>query len=361
MELIVENKSSPKGGYGFDAKELYRYRVWSHFSKSLVDKHDNQFEEVNVAFMPSKEGLEIEIALSFGFREENLYAIDRDDNFLSKSNWFKKYPKVNLIHSEVKDAGYIIKKKGVNLTFANLDLCGNISIPTVDAISGFVDSGVMCKQSKLAITLLNGRENSMEGMLLLKLFAKNNNDKIDRIEIISKLCLTSGNNNFIVEETNKYTTTSGKTMSWGIVVLNSSFEKPKTKQEIKLEPNCGKSSVRNTITINGKVNTIRNILKVNNIPENTFRSRITLGWTPEKAATKKVSLSSRKYAMKRKRFDHKVKYAFDGKNLTITEWASISGFSHQTLRKRMDEGLTLSEAVTKPNILTKACYKPVQQ
>ena len=114
--------------------------------------------KAKVGFLPSREGLEIPIALSLGFKEENLYAIDKSPQMMIHAPWRAKYKKINVYGSEVARAGQRMHIQGVKLDAVNLDLCGTFSRPTIDSLAGFLRSGCMKNTSLIAYTLFKGRE-----------------------------------------------------------------------------------------------------------------------------------------------------------------------------------------------------------
>jgi hypothetical protein len=64
---------APKAGYDFPAKSEYREQIWQTFVEHIPDPTQAQ-----VAFFPGPEGLEIPVALKYGFKLENLHAIEAE-------------------------------------------------------------------------------------------------------------------------------------------------------------------------------------------------------------------------------------------------------------------------------------------
>lgn len=150
----MKNKKvrAPKGGYDFEAKNEYRHKVWSCFAKHLNVK------KAVVLFLPSKEGLEIPIALKYGFKEENLIAIDDCPAVIAVSKWRKKYPKIKFYGNSLARAGERITADKIKIDAANLDLCGNISTPMIKQLKGFFSSGCLKGYTIISLTMLSGRE-----------------------------------------------------------------------------------------------------------------------------------------------------------------------------------------------------------
>lgn len=168
---------APETGYDFEAKAKYRKIIWDCFSKNVSDPGKSK-----VGFLPSQEGLEIPLAIERGFKEKNLFAIDRNRALLRHAKWRRRYPKVKTYGSELPRAGERIRADNHRLDAVNLDLCGNISIPTIRAIRGFIESDCLKSQSVVAMTLMNGRENNRELIGMMQIIADITDSPNDRIE-----------------------------------------------------------------------------------------------------------------------------------------------------------------------------------
>lgn len=148
-------KRAPMVVYNFGNKRNYRRRIWGWFNEELPRKRDAQ-----VLLLPSKQGDEIKQAVSRGFRECNIHAVDHNPAVLATAPWRQRFPLVNVYGSELPRACERIKARGIRLDALNLDLCGAISSnETGDTLEGVLKSGV-CRQpcSYLAITMLSGRD-----------------------------------------------------------------------------------------------------------------------------------------------------------------------------------------------------------
>lgn len=151
-KVMIDNVRSPKNGYDFKEKSEYRLKVWSIFAEKI------DTETAKVLFLPSKEGLEIPIALSCGFKEENLIAVDDCPAVIASSRWRKEYPKIKFYGNKLSRAAQRIRKDGIIIAAANLDLCGNISKPTINEIVDFISSGCLLGECVISLTMLCGRE-----------------------------------------------------------------------------------------------------------------------------------------------------------------------------------------------------------
>lgn len=169
----------PKNKYNFKEKEKYRQKVWSTFANFL------DVETAVVLFLPSKMGYEIPIALSYGFKEENLIAVDDCPAVIATSKWRKEYPKIKFYGNTLSRAAERIKEDGIVIDAANLDLCGNISMPMVDAIQGFVFSGCLSGEVMISLTMLSGRE-SQAINTLAELYMKSINSNLSKFSKFSK-------------------------------------------------------------------------------------------------------------------------------------------------------------------------------
>jgi hypothetical protein len=121
--------------------------------------------DANALLMPSSEGEEIEVALDKGFRAENLHVVDRNPAIVA--NLKRRYPTINTYGVTVERAGERIRDLKVQLSVANLDLCGTFD-SSATTISAFLKSGCMAPRSRIAVTGLRGREakNGITGMVL---------------------------------------------------------------------------------------------------------------------------------------------------------------------------------------------------
>lgn len=146
------NRRAPIDGYSFGNKRQYRREVWATFRRvccgSLATSH--------ALLMPSAEGEEIEVALNNGFREHNLHVVD--DNPAIVAHLKRRYPRLNTYGSRVSRASERIKKLGVKLSAANLDMCSQLSAPIESEIRAFVDNDVLVDGACVAVTILRGRE-----------------------------------------------------------------------------------------------------------------------------------------------------------------------------------------------------------
>jgi len=146
---------APKGGYNFEEKQKYRKQIWDTFAKELNP------ETAVVAFLPSKEGFEIPIALKRGFKEENLIAIDKNPALIACAGWRKEYPKVKFYGSNIIRATERILNDKINIDAVNLDLCGNLSLTMMQMVKKIVDENIKSIPNKkliVAITMFEGRE-----------------------------------------------------------------------------------------------------------------------------------------------------------------------------------------------------------
>ena len=217
---MSHDRIAPNGGYDFPNKEKYRQDVWRCFAENV-----NDVDTAKVGFLPSKEGLEIPVALSFGFREENLYAIDKNAALLATAPWRKTYPNVNIYGSELARAGERMVKDGVFLDAVNLDLCGNLSVPMVSAITGLMGSGVVCDSGIVfSITALKGRE-TKEMSLILGLLADLSGgvelSSMSRPCVMASVALSSGfGAELLIDK--EYKSASGVVMQYSVFgALNS--------------------------------------------------------------------------------------------------------------------------------------------
>lgn len=157
--------------YDTPEKDAYRRAVWGAFNEAM----GGRVEEAVGVLMPAKNGLEIAAAIRSGFREENLIAVDKNPALLATAPWRKQYPKVRIYGSEVSRAFARMAKDAVKVDVANLDFCGNFSMPVVESVRAIRDMAyqregdwnflphahpVWNTPSALGVTVLKGREST---------------------------------------------------------------------------------------------------------------------------------------------------------------------------------------------------------
>jgi hypothetical protein len=141
---------APKAGYDFPAKSEYREQIWQTFVEHIPDPTQAQ-----VAFFPGPEGLEIPVALKYGFKLENLHAIEAEK---IEMPWRTEFPAVNFYPSLASKAFRQMKSRGIVLDAANLDFCSNLSTPLLAEARAIKNTLVLSPSGVVAITLLRGRE-----------------------------------------------------------------------------------------------------------------------------------------------------------------------------------------------------------
>ena len=74
-------------------------------------------KNAKVLLLPSKEGIEIDVAISFGIKPEQIIAIDENPQLLAHAKWKHKVPKQNRFGCRVSAIGQKIKDRGWYLLF----------------------------------------------------------------------------------------------------------------------------------------------------------------------------------------------------------------------------------------------------
>lgn len=151
-------RSAPAEGYDFGNKRQYRRTIWSRFRKHCVGR----LHLAQALLMPSLEGDEIDVALNKGFREENLHVVDRNPAIVATLK--RRYPKIQTYGVELERAVARMADRGVTLDVANLDLCGQVSLPLLQAVDAVAHDGAMNPGGLVAVTMLRGRESGLAGV-----------------------------------------------------------------------------------------------------------------------------------------------------------------------------------------------------
>lgn len=181
----MSKKSQYRGpdiGYKSDAKMEYRNNVWDHISKNQlwrIQRSDN----LKVLLMPSKDGEEIDVALNYGFKEDQIICVDENPAIIASSKWRKKHPKVHFFGCKISEVGNKIKSKGWKLSAANLDFCNNLSQELIDETLSIIKSNVFDTEFTLFITMMKGRESTA----LVTLVKNTNNNRLFKYPRVSAL------------------------------------------------------------------------------------------------------------------------------------------------------------------------------
>lgn len=155
----MADRIAPETGYAFGSKTHYRNCVWNVFRRYCKPRTG----ESKALLMPSSEGLEIETALRKGFKEKNLYVVDRNPAIVATLK--RKYPAVTALGVDVDRAAIRIADNGGSVQVANLDLCNKVGPSLFRTVYGFVVSGVI-DRGMVAVTMLRGREHGDTNELL---------------------------------------------------------------------------------------------------------------------------------------------------------------------------------------------------
>ncbi len=174
-------RNRPDTGYCFSEKTKYRKTIWNLLSKNFKNK-----DNVQILFLPSEEGLEIPLALSLGFKEENLHAVEQNAEFLKNSKWQNYYPLIKIYNMKVSEAIKEINKNHIKLDVLLLDFCNKFSLDLIKEMS-YIFKNINSDNFFLSITLLKGRE-SADMITFLKTFSENVNFSLiaERLNYIMK-------------------------------------------------------------------------------------------------------------------------------------------------------------------------------
>lgn len=149
----MADRRGPKDGYRFGSKAQYRRGIWSGFRKLL----GGQVADKHALLMPSIEGVEIEVALNNGFRQDHLHVVD--DNPAIVATLKRRYPHINTYGVPVQAAIQRIMSSGVPLTCANFDYTGPLfTAKQMSTIVNCTNPHAFTLGNAIAITMLCGRD-----------------------------------------------------------------------------------------------------------------------------------------------------------------------------------------------------------
>lgn len=152
----MTKRQAPCAGYDYGTKRQYRRAVWKTLTAGIPTK-----SKVRALLMPSLEGDEIDVALSNGIREYNLHVVDRNPAIVAHLK--RRYPRIHTYGVELTEAVDRIRRGGVGpFMCANLDLCGPLTEKLMQTLRTFAYSGCMAPVSRVAVTVLRGREKKVQ-------------------------------------------------------------------------------------------------------------------------------------------------------------------------------------------------------
>lgn len=145
------HRQAPAVGYTYPEKDEYREQVWSMMAQELNP------ETARVILFPSKEGYEIATAIKYGFREENLIAVEKDGSMIYQSEWASKCPNVRSMNMHLSEAVDQLNAEGVHVDAINFDSCSNFSAYLLNEVRSIkkLPAG---SDLVVGLTMIKGRE-----------------------------------------------------------------------------------------------------------------------------------------------------------------------------------------------------------
>lgn len=98
-------------------------------------------------------------------------------------------------------------------------------------------------------------------------------------------------------------------------------------------------SARIVVTFDGRAHTIPEWAEITGLGQQLIRSRLSLGWSPERALTEKPTHRGQPRSIFISAF---------GKELSLVEWANDTGLSRTAIKARLENGWTTERALTTP-------------
>lgn len=151
----MTTRIAPDGGYSFEEKAGYRRFVWDAIASRSQWREPGQA----VLLMPSLEGLEIDEALSRGFRERDLHIVDLNPAIVATLKR-DRYRQVTGYGVSVHRAHRRIAKAGLRLYGASIDLCSTSSWKTSRELAVCSDADCWQSGARVVVNVLRGRESA---------------------------------------------------------------------------------------------------------------------------------------------------------------------------------------------------------
>ena len=159
--------------------------MWIHLAPKVIPILEED-QNAKVLLLPSKEGLEIDVAIKHGINPNQIIAIDENPALLAHAKWKNKIPKENRFGCKVSKIGEKIEAKGWYFIGANLDFCNTFSKELIEELNDFFKKSPIHKQFSFCVTMAKGRE-SKALFLLLKHINSPDIFKSDRLSALYEM------------------------------------------------------------------------------------------------------------------------------------------------------------------------------
>lgn len=158
---MTKEKAGASVSYDSEAKQEYRKNVWD----TLLE---GEASGGGVALiMPSKSGAELEYLIEERhFPQSRIICIDDNPAIIASAQWRKKYKSVRAYGMSVANIGKKLQKLGVEISYANLDMCNNFSESLVGEVRSFLSGCPKAPYFNFAVTVSKGREQSVTNYLM---------------------------------------------------------------------------------------------------------------------------------------------------------------------------------------------------
>lgn len=158
---MTKEKAGASVSYDSEAKQRYRKEVWDALLEGEVSGG-------GVALiMPSKSGAELEYLIEKRhFPQSRIICIDDNPAIIASAKWRKKYKSVRAYGISVANIGKKLRQLGVEISYANLDMCNNFSESLVGEVRSFLSECPKAPYFNFAVTVSKGREQSVTNYLM---------------------------------------------------------------------------------------------------------------------------------------------------------------------------------------------------
>jgi len=230
-------RAAPAGGYDYKNKEWYRKAVW-HW----IRRQRKLTQARSVMFMPSIEGVEIELAYRYGFAASDLHVVDHNPAIVAHLK--RRHPDIHTYGVDVFRALPRAVRTGASLVAVSLDMTCGCTMAFQKNLREMAP--LLMPGTVLAVNLLRGRE---QNGVLPEIARKGLPETFEWRDVMIQSSLVGGGKWADLLDQGVYKSTAGnQTFRWGVWQIEE-FHEPGTRLSgiaMRLNGDVEKDSVMTT-------------------------------------------------------------------------------------------------------------------